>query len=155
MIYLLKESCTTVWDPIDCSLPGSSVHGISRQEYRIGLSFPTPGSSRPKDQTCISWVFCIGRQILYHCTTWETLNWYRDCIQSTDQIVKYCHLIIKAFNQWTWDVFQIIYIIVCSFQSINFALLLLNTFLSSVSFLIPLYIELFSYFNFLMCIASI
>ena len=29
--------------PMDCSLPGSSVHGISRQEYWTGLSFPSPG----------------------------------------------------------------------------------------------------------------
>ena len=35
--------CLTLCDPMDCSLPGSSVHGISRQEYRSGLSFPTQG----------------------------------------------------------------------------------------------------------------
>ena len=28
---------------MDCSLPGSSVHGISRQEYWNGLSFLPPG----------------------------------------------------------------------------------------------------------------
>ena len=27
---------------MDCSLPGSSVHGFSRQEYRSGLPFPSP-----------------------------------------------------------------------------------------------------------------
>ena len=31
-------------DPIDCSPPGSSIHGISRQEYWSGLPFPTPGN---------------------------------------------------------------------------------------------------------------
>ena len=30
-------------NPMDCSPPGSSVHGISQQEYLIGLSFPSPG----------------------------------------------------------------------------------------------------------------
>ena len=29
--------------PMDCGLPGSSVHGISRQEYWSGLPFPSPG----------------------------------------------------------------------------------------------------------------
>ena len=29
---------------MDCSLPGSSVHGISRQEYWSGLPFPSPGA---------------------------------------------------------------------------------------------------------------
>ena len=28
---------------MDCSLPGSSVHGISRPEYWSGLPFPSPG----------------------------------------------------------------------------------------------------------------
>ena len=27
---------------MDCSLPGSSVHGIPRQEYWRGLPFPSP-----------------------------------------------------------------------------------------------------------------
>ena len=36
--------CLTLWDPIDCSLPDSSVHGISRQKYWSGLSFPSPGN---------------------------------------------------------------------------------------------------------------
>ena len=32
------ESCPTLSDPMDCSLPGSSIHGIFRQEYWSGLS---------------------------------------------------------------------------------------------------------------------
>ena len=35
--------CSTRWDPMDCSLPGFSVHGIFEQEYWSGLPFPTPG----------------------------------------------------------------------------------------------------------------
>ena len=27
------QSCLTLYDPMDCSLPGSSIHGFSRQEY--------------------------------------------------------------------------------------------------------------------------
>ena len=30
-------------DPMDCSMPGSSVHGISQQEDWSGLPFPSPG----------------------------------------------------------------------------------------------------------------
>ena len=42
------QSCQTLCDPVDCSLPGSSIHGIpqarfSRQEYWSGLPFPSPG----------------------------------------------------------------------------------------------------------------
>ena len=32
------QLCPTLWNPLDCSLPGSSVHGIFfRQEYCSGL----------------------------------------------------------------------------------------------------------------------
>ena len=42
---------------------------FSRQEYCSGLPFPSPrGSSPSRDQTCISCVCCIGRQILYQTT---------------------------------------------------------------------------------------
>ena len=29
----VTQSCPTLSDPMDCSLPGASIHGISRQEY--------------------------------------------------------------------------------------------------------------------------
>ena len=49
---------------MDCSPPGSSVHGISQARLLewVAISF-SRGSSRPRDQTWVSWV---GRQILYH-----------------------------------------------------------------------------------------
>ena len=37
------QSCLTLGDSVDCSPPGSSVRGISRQEYWSGLPFPSPG----------------------------------------------------------------------------------------------------------------
>ena len=38
------QSCLTLCDPIDCSLPCSSVHGILRQEYWSGLPCPPAGN---------------------------------------------------------------------------------------------------------------
>ena len=38
------QSCLTLWDPLDSSSPGSSVHGISQaQEYWGRLPCPSPG----------------------------------------------------------------------------------------------------------------
>ena len=34
---------STLCNPMDYSLPGSSVHGFSRQEYWSGLPFPPTG----------------------------------------------------------------------------------------------------------------
>ena len=37
------QSCLTLCNPLNYSLPGSSVHGFFRQEYWSGLLFPSPG----------------------------------------------------------------------------------------------------------------
>ena len=39
----LLQSCLTLCDPVDCSLEGSSVQRLSRQEYWSGLPCPPPG----------------------------------------------------------------------------------------------------------------
>ena len=36
------QCCPTLWDPMDCNPPGSSVHGISQAKYWNGLPFPSP-----------------------------------------------------------------------------------------------------------------
>ena len=53
-----------LWDPMDCSPPGSSVHGILQAIILqwVAMSF-SRGSSRHKDQTRVSYSFCIGRQV--------------------------------------------------------------------------------------------
>ena len=59
----------TLCDLMDCSLPGSSVHGISQVRILEWVAMPSSrGSSRLRDQTHDS---CIGRRILYHWATWK------------------------------------------------------------------------------------
>ena len=36
----VAQSCLTLSDPMDCSLPGSSIHGIFQQEYWSGAPLP-------------------------------------------------------------------------------------------------------------------
>ena len=47
---LLHLSCPTLCDPTDCSPPGSSVHGFSRQEYWSGVPLPSPALSLGLDK---------------------------------------------------------------------------------------------------------
>ena len=51
----VTQSCPTLWDPLDCSLQTSSVHGIfqARVLEWVAISF-SRGSSRPRDQTQVS-----------------------------------------------------------------------------------------------------
>ena len=62
----------TLWDPTDCSPPGSSVHGIFQARVLKSVAiFSSRGSSWPRYQTCLSCISHIGRHILYHWATWE------------------------------------------------------------------------------------
>ena len=62
------QSCPTLRDPMDCNLPGSSVHGILQARVLEWVAISSSmGYSHPRDQTHIS---CTGRWILYHCAAW-------------------------------------------------------------------------------------
>ena len=56
-----------ICNPMDCSPPHSSVHGIlhTRVLEWVALS-SSRGSSQPRDRTRISCISCIGRCVLYH-----------------------------------------------------------------------------------------
>ena len=62
-------------DPMDCSLPGSSIHGIfqARLLEQVAISF-SRGSSQPRDRTHVSCISCIGRRILYPWATSAAAN---------------------------------------------------------------------------------
>ena len=57
----VTQSCPTLCDHMDCSLPGSSVHEIfqARVLKWVAISF-SRGSSQPRDQTCVSRISCVS-----------------------------------------------------------------------------------------------
>ena len=58
----LLQSCPTLCDPTDCSLPGSSVHGIIQARILEWVAMPSSkGSSGLRDQT----------QCLFHLLHWR------------------------------------------------------------------------------------
>ena len=48
------QSCLTLCDPMDYSLPGSSVHGIFLARILESFAMPSRGSSQPKDRIHVS-----------------------------------------------------------------------------------------------------
>ena len=67
MTNVCAQSRLTLYDPIDCSPLGSSIHEISQARLPEWVAiFFSRGSSQPRDQTPISFVSCIGIQVLYH-----------------------------------------------------------------------------------------
>ena len=66
---LVTQSCLTLCNPMDCSLPVSSVHGILQARILEWVAiFFSRGSSWPRDQT---WVTCIAGGF---CTVWATME---------------------------------------------------------------------------------
>ena len=53
---------------MDCSLPGSSVHGIFQARVLGWVTISSPGN-----RICVS---CIGRWILYHWAAWQALHFF-------------------------------------------------------------------------------
>ena len=54
------QSCPTLCDPMDGSPPGSCVHGILQaRTLEWAAVSSSGGSSRPRDQTLVSYVSCI------------------------------------------------------------------------------------------------
>ena len=68
------------WDPVDCSPPGSFVHGILQVRVLESVAIPfSRGSSWLRDRTQDSYISCVGRWI-YHCTTWEVMQEVHHCV---------------------------------------------------------------------------
>ena len=63
----VTQSCLPLCNPVECSLPTSSVLGISRQEYWTELPFPSPGGlPNPQIEPTICvvgrFIYCLSHQ---------------------------------------------------------------------------------------------
>ena len=64
---LVTQSYPTLFDPTDCSPPGSPVHEILQARILEWVAVPfSRGSSQPKDGTHVSRVSGTGRWVLYY-----------------------------------------------------------------------------------------
>ena len=78
------QSCPSLCNPMDCSLPGSSVLGIFQATVLewIAISF-SRGSSQPRDQTRVSRIvdrrFTVWATREVQMSDWMYANWNQDC----------------------------------------------------------------------------
>ena len=60
------QLCPTLFDPVECNLPGSSLHGVLQARLLEWVATPFfRGSSPPRDRTHVSYVSHVGRRVLY------------------------------------------------------------------------------------------
>ena len=85
MKVLITQLCPTLCDPVDCSPPDSSVHGILQTRLLEWVTIPfSRGSSQPRDQTQ---VFCIaGRFLLSETSEKPNVLYNQEIDIDTDEI---------------------------------------------------------------------
>ena len=77
----------TLCNPLDCSLPGSSVHEIILAIILEWVAISSSsGSSQSKDQTCISCIFCIGR-FFTTSATWKVHYCWIACLHAVASVM--------------------------------------------------------------------
>ena len=91
----VAQSCPTLCDPVDCSLPGSSVHGIlqARVLEWAAISF-SRGSSQPRDRTQVSRI--AGRRF----NLWATRESPK---LSLAKLLSKCSLSVSRGVSWVLD----------------------------------------------------
>ena len=68
---LVTKLCLPL-DPMNCSPPGYSLHGIFQAKILEWVVMSSSRrSSQPRNWIHVSYISCIGRLILYHWANWE------------------------------------------------------------------------------------
>ena len=90
---LVAQSCPTLWDLMNCSWPGSCVHGILQARIPEWVAIPfSRGSSQPRDRTQVSHI--AGRFL----TVWATreisyYNLHTIAILHTTTSILHCYFV--------------------------------------------------------------
>ena len=90
---LVAQSCQTLCDPMDCSLPGSSVHSILQARILEWVAMPSSrGSSWPRDPIWVSSLVVVKALVfpvvMYGCESWTVKK--AECQR------------MDAFELWCW-----------------------------------------------------
>ena len=106
-VCVCAQLCLTYCDPRDYSPPGSAVHGISQARLLEWAAISSSrGSSWPRDWTCLSYICCIGRQILYCWVIWEAHLY----ITSKQILLSVVRLYINLYNIYAYTYHICIYL---------------------------------------------
>ena len=94
---LVAQSCLTLWDHMDCSLPGSSVHGILQARILewVAILF-SRDSSQQRDWT---WISCIAGRFF---TIWAIRDaaWRNNRFEMTKSAIDTSYTIKKRWRIW-------------------------------------------------------
>ena len=97
---LVTQSCSTLYNSVDCRPPGSSVHGILQERILewVAILF-SRGSSPPRDKI---WVSCHCRWICYRCVYKKldsVLPLSQQPSQKSDILISYQSIVTHKITQ--------------------------------------------------------
>ena len=100
---LVTKLCLTLYDPMDCSLPGSSVYGILQTRISEWVTIPfSRGSSQPRDKIQVS---CIASRLFtIRATRVAQVTW--SCLTIYNPMLNTVELRGVWGNQWKITVHQ-------------------------------------------------
>ena len=98
VLSLVAQSCPTLCNPMDCNLPGSSIHGILQARILEWVAMPSSrASSQPRDWTQVSCItdgsFTVWEQVRAH-THPHAQEWY------TLKFFSYIWILRKVIFEW-------------------------------------------------------
>ena len=73
----LLQLCSTLCNPMNCSLPGSTSTGFSRQEYWSGLPCPLPGKLPGRGIEPVSLMSSTVAGGFFTTSAWEALGHFQ------------------------------------------------------------------------------
>ena len=105
----VAQSCPTLCDPIDCSLPGSSVHEVFQAGVLdwVAISF-SRGSSQSRDRTHVS---CTAGRCFIHWATREAISpeYSLEVLKlswSSSILVILCEQPTHWKSPWCWEILR-------------------------------------------------
>ena len=118
------QSCSTLCDPMDCSAPGSSVHGILQARILEQVAMPSSsGSPRPRDRTASLTSPVLAGGFFTTRATWEAPIYMWSCRNAEFSFLLPVHGQIYLFfiliywfvcaGFWLWHTGFLIFIATC------------------------------------------
>ena len=80
----VTQLCPTLCDPMDCSPPGSSVHGVLQASILKGVAIPfSRGSSQPRNQSQVSRIAGEPPGKPFLDLSWQIIETFKSALESS------------------------------------------------------------------------
>ena len=96
------QLCSTLCDPVDCSPPGSSIHGVHQARILEWAAMPSSrGSSWPRDGSCVSYLHWLAGSLPVAPNCWQcSLTILLISVEYVSSLIPDVGHLYFHFHQW-------------------------------------------------------